>query len=86
MTGFTKSNRYEIFNSRCAPLQVSFLGFAGTTGLANMDYIIGDEKVILEKKKNFSLKTLFTCLTHLCPQMISNNFRKENYKTRGRSS
>ena len=53
LTGFTKSNRYEIFNSRCAPLQVSFLGFAGTTGLANMDYIIGDEKVILEKNKKF---------------------------------
>ena len=53
LTGFTKSNRYEIFNSRCAPLQVSFLGFAGTTGLANMDYIIGDENVILEKNKKF---------------------------------
>ena len=32
---------------------MSFLGFAGTTGLANMDYIIGDEKVILEKNKKF---------------------------------
>lgn len=51
--GFTKSNRYEIFNSRCAPLQVSFLGFAGTTGLTNMDYIIGDTNVILEKNKKF---------------------------------
>ena len=53
LTGFTKSNRYEIFNSRCAPLQVSFLGFAGTTGLANMDYIIADKNVILEKNKKF---------------------------------
>ena len=29
--GFTKSNRYEIFSNRCAPIQVSYLGFAGTT-------------------------------------------------------
>ena len=37
LMGFTKSNRYQIFSDRCAPIQISYLGFAGTTGLKNMD-------------------------------------------------
>ncbi len=46
LMGFTGSNRYKIFANRCAPIQVSYLGFAGTTGLKNMDYLIADENVI----------------------------------------
>ena len=38
--GFTNSNRYKIFTKRCAPLQVNFLGYAGTFGSENMDYIV----------------------------------------------
>ena len=45
LAGYTYSNRYQIFNQRCAPLQVSYLGFAGSTGLNNMDYLIADKNV-----------------------------------------
>ena len=60
LMGFTKSNRYKIFEKRCAPIQVSYLGFAGTTGLENMDYLIADENVILSNyKKYYSEKIIY---------------------------
>ena len=60
LMGFTKSNRYKIFNNRCAPIQVSYLGYAGTTGLENMDYLIADENVILhDYRKYYSEKIIY---------------------------
>lgn len=45
LKGHTAGNRVEVFAYRPAPVQVTFLGFPGTTGGAFMDYIIGDELV-----------------------------------------
>jgi predicted O-linked N-acetylglucosamine transferase (SPINDLY family) len=60
LMGYTKSNRYKIFNNRCAPIQVSYLGYAGTTGLKNMDYLIADESVILnDYRKYYSEKIIY---------------------------
>ena len=60
LMGFTKSNRYKIFSNRCAPIQVSYLGYAGTTGLKNMDYLIADENVILnDYRKYYSEKIIY---------------------------
>ena len=42
LVGHTRGTRLEIPVLRPAPLQVSWLGFPGTTGLAAMDYLIGD--------------------------------------------
>ena len=53
LAGFTNANRYQIFNKRCAPIQVSYLGFAGSTGLKNMDYLIGDKTVIPDSCRKF---------------------------------
>ena len=53
LAGYTYSNRYQIFNQRCAPLQVSYLGFAGSTGLNNMDYLIADKTVIPDSCRKF---------------------------------
>jgi predicted O-linked N-acetylglucosamine transferase (SPINDLY family) len=58
LMGFTKSNRYKIFNNRCAPIQVSYLGYAGTTGLKNMDYLIADESVILNDYRKYYLEKI----------------------------
>ena len=60
LMGFTNSNRYKIFEKRCAPIQASYLGFAGTTGLKNMDYLIADKNVILSNyKKYYSEKIIY---------------------------
>jgi len=43
--GHTRGSRLEISALRPAPLQISYLGFPGTTGLAAIDYLIGDPVV-----------------------------------------
>ena len=45
LKGYTEGSRMNIFVERCAPSQVSYLGFPGTTMLQEIDYIISDEIV-----------------------------------------
>ena len=47
LIGFTKPERLELFNSRIAPLQISWLSYCNTTGLDNIDYLISDKNLIL---------------------------------------
>lgn len=46
LAGYTTGSRAGIFAFRAAPLQVSYLGFAGTSGAGYMDYLIADETVV----------------------------------------
>lgn len=45
LKGFTRGNRLGIFARRPAPLQVSYLGYPGTTGACFLDYVVGDRFV-----------------------------------------
>jgi predicted O-linked N-acetylglucosamine transferase (SPINDLY family) len=45
LKGHTRDSRYEVLASRPAPVQVSYLGFPGTTGAGFIDYVIGDPVV-----------------------------------------
>ncbi|MBK7766998.1 MAG: tetratricopeptide repeat protein [Sulfuritalea sp.] len=46
LNGWTGSGRAESLALRCAPVQVSWLGYAGTLGLSLLaDYVIGDREV-----------------------------------------
>ena len=51
LKGYTKDNQINIFEKRVAPIQISYLGYPGTTGLDNMDYILADNIII--PKENF---------------------------------
>lgn len=42
LMGHTKNAKLSIFAGRPAPIQVSFLGFPGTTGFSAFDYLIAD--------------------------------------------
>ena len=53
LMGFTKNNRFEIFIERCAPIQINYLGYAGSTWINNMDYIVADELLIPESHQKF---------------------------------
>ncbi len=44
--GYTRRSRTRIFALRAAPLQVSWLGFAGTLGAPFMDYLLADGVVV----------------------------------------
>jgi protein O-GlcNAc transferase len=46
LKGHTKGERFGIFAHRPAPIQVSYLGFPGTTGADFIDYVIADEIVL----------------------------------------
>ncbi len=55
LKGHTLGNRLGIFAWRPAPLQVSFLGFPGTSGADYIDYVIGDRWVTpLEHAERYS--------------------------------
>ena len=46
-------NRMEIFLKKCAPIQINFLGYPGTSGTDKIDYIIADKNLIQEDEKKF---------------------------------
>lgn len=43
LSGHTGRNRLEIFKAKASPIQISWLGYSGTTGLKEIDYILCDE-------------------------------------------
>ena len=46
-------NKFGIFTKRCAPLQVNFLGYPGTSGSNFIDYIIVDGKIVDDANKEY---------------------------------
>jgi protein O-GlcNAc transferase len=52
LAGYTKDAKPKIFNYRVAPIQINWLGFPGTTGSKNVDYIVGDD--IVTPSSNYS--------------------------------
>ena len=53
LKGHTSDNRISIFAQRVAPIQISYLGYPGTTGIKNIDYIIADKIVIPKSNEKY---------------------------------
>ncbi len=53
LNGFTEGGRPALFAARLAPVQASYLGYAGTTGAAWIDYLIADPVLVPEAQTAF---------------------------------
>ncbi|SEB03372.1 O-linked N-acetylglucosamine transferase, SPINDLY family protein [Paraburkholderia sartisoli] len=68
-SGHTTRNRLPVFAWKPAPIQVSWLGYFATTGLAAIDYVIGDRYVLPESEAShfverpWRLPDSFLCYT-----------------------
>lgn len=51
--GHTARSRGRVFARRNAPVQISYLGFPGTSGMNSLDYVIGDTMVINADEEQF---------------------------------
>jgi predicted O-linked N-acetylglucosamine transferase (SPINDLY family) len=59
LNGFTRGHRVEVLMRRAAPVQVSWIGYPGSTGLDVMDYRIVDKLTDMEPEAaNFSSEKL----------------------------
>ena len=77
-------NRFSLFLERLAPIQINFLGYPGTSGSNNLDYIVAD-KILIEpdEQKFYSEKVIYLPDTYQPNENnknISNNIvKKENF-------
>ena len=67
LSGHTAKNRLPIFAFKPAPVQISWLGYFATTGVKQIDYILGDPYVTPPDEENqFSEKIKRLPETYLC--------------------
>lgn len=58
LDGYTDNNRLEVLALRPAPIQVTYLGFPGTTGSNFIDYLIADKVVVPQNHRKFYSENL----------------------------
>jgi protein O-GlcNAc transferase len=69
LSGHTAGNRLTLFARKPAPIQCTWLGYVGTTGLREIDYIIADRFVIppeddgLYSEQPYRLPNSYLCFT-----------------------
>ena len=60
LNGLTAGNKINVIKNRCAPIQISWLGYNNSTGIKNIDYLIADKNLIKKNEENlYSEKILF---------------------------
>ncbi|MCF6433199.1 hypothetical protein [Leisingera sp. MMG026] len=60
LKGYTRDNRLNIFNERLAPVHVTYLGYPGTCGVKEMDYMVADPVTIpAQLRKHYTEKILY---------------------------
>ena len=70
LTGFTKNSRTASLAWRSAPVQVSWLGFPGSSGLPTMDYLFLDRHLAPTDPTLIREKALISAGTTVCFSQI----------------
>ena len=69
LSGHSKENRLPVFINKPAPIQATWAGFLGSTGIPEIDYIIGDPYVTPKNhtshftEKIFRLPNIWCCFS-----------------------
>ncbi len=84
LMGHTTNSRIGIFSERCAPIQINYLGYPGTSGADFIDYIVADKILIpKENQKYYSEKIIYLPNTYQVrdsKQKISNKiYKRQNF-------
>ena len=58
LMGLFHADRIEIFNSRIAPVQISWLGYPNTVGFPTIDYLIADDNLIKKDEEKYYLEKI----------------------------
>lgn len=67
LSGYTSGHRLDVFERRAAPRQASWLGYFGTTGISQMDYILLDaEHAPHAHQANFSERIVHIDPIRMC--------------------
>jgi len=65
LMGHTQGSRPRVFCYRAAPIQISWLGYPGSTGIPGIDYLIADSVLIPEVSRNgYSEKIIYLTGTY----------------------
>ena len=85
LMGYTKSNRFEIFLEKCAPVQINYLGYSATSGSKALDYIIADHTLINndDDKSKYSEKIIYMPNTFMPNSFkgitLQNNLKRKDF-------
>ena len=67
LAGHTGNNRLPVFARKPAPIQAAWLGYFATTGVEQMDYLIGDPNVCPPEEENHFTEAIWRLPeTYLC--------------------
>ncbi|KAL8201676.1 hypothetical protein R6Q57_010823 [Mikania cordata] len=75
LNGYTKGARNEIFALQPAPIQVSYMGFPGTTGASYIQYLVTDEFVSPTRFAHIYSEKL----VHLPHCYFVNDYKQKNF-------
>ncbi len=82
LMGYTKKRGLSIFSLRVAPIQISYLGYPGTSGSNGIDYLLADKVIIPEKfRKFYSEKVIYMPNCYQCNDSKRKSSKKEFRKT-----
>ena len=86
LNGHTINNRLEVFKNRCAPIQITWCGWLASTGIKEIDYIVGDKYVTPLTNQNkftekiYQLKKIWQCFSISNPNFVSTPIKKNSEK------